>query len=163
MKWYALIRKVLPSSFAVLSAWDRKVLPSSFVSALETRRLMQKGCVGFLGYVIDLNREEVRLEDVRVVREFEDVFPEDLPGLPPEREIEFAIEVIPGTAPISHPPYRLAPAELQELRTHQEAQDTPRVVTGTLFLCDIEARVLFDFGATQSYRDCLRTWCTGIS
>ncbi|GAA0176025.1 hypothetical protein LIER_29092 [Lithospermum erythrorhizon] len=82
-----------------------------------SRRLIQKGCVGFLGYVVYLSREEDRLEDVQVVREFKDVFPEDLPGLPPEREIEFAIEIIPGMAPISLPPYRMAPAELQELQT----------------------------------------------
>ncbi|XP_058192129.1 uncharacterized protein LOC131309528 [Rhododendron vialii] len=52
-----------------------------------------------------------------VVREFPDVFPEELPGLPPEREIEFVIDLLPGTAPISIPPYRFAPAELRELKT----------------------------------------------
>ena len=49
-----------------------------------------------------------------MVNEFSDVFPEDLPGLPPEREVEFGIDVIPGTQPISIPPYRMAPAELRE-------------------------------------------------
>ena len=51
-----------------------------------------------------------------VVCEFSDVFPEDLKELPPHREIEFSIDLIPGTAPISIPPYRFAPAELQELK-----------------------------------------------
>ena len=50
-----------------------------------------------------------------VVCEFPDVFPEELPGLPPDREIEFCIDVVPGTDPISMPPYRMAPAELKEL------------------------------------------------
>jgi len=51
-----------------------------------------------------------------VVNEFSDVFSEDLPGLPPKREVEFGIDVIPGTQPISIPPYRMAPAELRELK-----------------------------------------------
>ncbi|XP_057471067.1 uncharacterized protein LOC130759868 [Actinidia eriantha] len=51
-----------------------------------------------------------------IVSEFPDVFPEDLYGLPPEREVEFSIELLPGTAPISMPPYRFAPAELRELK-----------------------------------------------
>ena len=53
---------------------------------------------------------------IDVVEEFWDVFPEELPGLPPDREIEFCIDLIPGTSPISIPPYRMAPAELAELR-----------------------------------------------
>ena len=55
----------------------------------------------------------MRLEDVPVVRDFLDVFPDDLPGLPPEREIDFPIDLVPGTTPISLPHYRMAPAELK--------------------------------------------------
>ena len=50
------------------------------------------------------------------MNEFSDVFPKELPGLPPEREIDFAIEVLSDTKPISIPPYRMAPAELKELK-----------------------------------------------
>ena len=53
---------------------------------------------------------------MRVVNEYLDVFPEELPGLPPERELEFSIDLLPGTAPISKAPYRMAPVELQELK-----------------------------------------------
>ena len=53
---------------------------------------------------------------VDVVENFWDVFPDELPGLPPDREIEFCIDLFPGTSPISIPPYRMAPAELAELR-----------------------------------------------
>ena len=64
------------------------------------------------------------LEDVPVVRDFPDVFPDDLPGLPPKREIDFPIDLVPGTTPISLPPYRMAPAELKELKTQlQELVD----------------------------------------
>ena len=52
-----------------------------------------------------------------VVREFSDVFPENLLGLPLDRELEFEIELFPGSAPVSVPPYRMAPAELKELKS----------------------------------------------
>ncbi|GKB30593.1 hypothetical protein Tco_0869994, partial [Tanacetum coccineum] len=58
---------------------------------------------------------ERRIEDVPVVRDFPEVFPEDLPGLPPTRQVEFHIELIPGAAPVARAPYRLAPAEMKEL------------------------------------------------
>ena len=52
----------------------------------------------------------MRLEDIPIVREFPDVFLDDLPGLPPDREIDFQIELAPRTEPISRAPYRMAPA-----------------------------------------------------
>ncbi|GJT29167.1 putative reverse transcriptase domain-containing protein [Tanacetum coccineum] len=58
---------------------------------------------------------ERRIEDVPVVRDIPEVFPEDLPGLPPTRQVEFHIELIPGAAPVARAPYRLAPAEMKEL------------------------------------------------
>jgi hypothetical protein len=57
------------------------------------------------------------IQDILVVCEFPDVFPEDLPGLPPERNVEFVIELKPGTAPISRRSYRMPPNELAELKT----------------------------------------------
>ena len=56
------------------------------------------------------------LEDIPVVRDFPDVFPEELPGVPPDRDVEFVIDLIPGTAPISRRPYKMAPLELAELK-----------------------------------------------
>jgi hypothetical protein len=56
------------------------------------------------------------LEDIRVACEFPDVFPEDLPGMPPDRDVEFIIELQPGTAPISRRPYKMTPKELAELK-----------------------------------------------
>jgi hypothetical protein len=64
------------------------------------------------------------LESIPVVREYPDVFPEDLPGMPPDRAVEFVIELQPGTAPISRPPYRMPPNELAELKVQlQELLD----------------------------------------
>ena len=60
------------------------------------------------------------MEDIPVVREFSDVFPGDLPGIPLDREIYFQIELAPGTEPISEAPYRMAPLELKELKVKME-------------------------------------------
>ena len=59
---------------------------------------------------------ESKLEEILVVCEYTDVFPDDLPGMPLDREIEFVIELQPGTAPISRRPYRMPPKELAELK-----------------------------------------------
>ncbi|GKC89328.1 putative reverse transcriptase domain-containing protein, partial [Tanacetum coccineum] len=59
--------------------------------------------------------EKKRLEDVPIVRDFPDVFPEDLPGLPPNRQVEFQIDLIHGAAPVARTPYRLTPSEMKEL------------------------------------------------
>jgi hypothetical protein len=59
---------------------------------------------------------ERKLEDIHVVCEFSDIFPNDLPGMPPERAIEFKIELQPGTTPIAKAPYKMSPIELTELK-----------------------------------------------
>ncbi|XP_057996241.1 uncharacterized protein LOC131175603 [Hevea brasiliensis] len=95
---------------------DRSVAPYNLVSAISARKMLRRGCQGYLALVRDTSVEGVSMENVPIVREFMDVFPEELPGLPPGREIEFCIDVVPGTNPISMPPYRMAPAELKELK-----------------------------------------------
>ena len=108
----------------VVFCGERGRAPSGLISAISARWLLQKGCKGYLAHVVDTRSNEVRLEDVPVVREFLDVFPDDLPGLPPERETDFPIDLVPGTTPISLPPYRMAPAELKELKAQlQELVD----------------------------------------
>ena len=103
---------------------EQRRAPSGLISAISARCLLQKGCKGYLAHVVDTRSSEVGLEDVPIVRDFPDVFPDDLPGLPPEREIDFPIDLVPGTTPISLPPYIMAPAELKELKTQlQELVD----------------------------------------
>ncbi|CAL8175117.1 unnamed protein product [Prunus armeniaca] len=80
----------------------------------------------YLSWIARIETEEVEKSPIQlipVVKEFSNVFPEDLHGLPPEREVEFAIEIYLDTTPISIPPYRMAPAELKELKMQlQELQ-----------------------------------------
>nr|GFC90778.1 putative reverse transcriptase domain-containing protein [Tanacetum cinerariifolium] len=65
--------------------------------------------------LVEDKSKEKRLEDVPVVRDFPEVFPEDLPGLPLIRPVEFQIDIVPGVAPVAWAPYRLAPSEMKEL------------------------------------------------
>ncbi|GJV04099.1 putative reverse transcriptase domain-containing protein [Tanacetum coccineum] len=89
------------------------------ISYTKTQEYMLKGCPVFLANVntkeTEDKSEKKRLEDVPIVRDFPDVFPEDLSGLPPTRQVEFQIDLIPGAAPVARAPYRLAPSEMKEL------------------------------------------------
>ena len=87
---------------------------------MQENKMLRKACQGYLVYAIESSNREMQLAKVPVVNKFCDVFPEDLPGLPPDREIEFEIELAPGTEPISIAPYRMAPAELKELKVQME-------------------------------------------
>ena len=96
---------------------DCRFLPTCMISALEANRLLHKGCETYLAHVIDTLTLEVTLESVPIVQEFLDVFFEDLLRLPFDRELEFDIDLLPKSAPISIPPCRMALAELKELKT----------------------------------------------
>nr|XP_027086619.1 uncharacterized protein LOC113708357 [Coffea arabica] len=95
---------------------NRRVRRLPLLSAMQAHRAIRKGCEAYLAYVVDMEKEETSLEKIPMVKDFSDVFPEDLPGLPPDREIEFEINVIPEANPISKAPYRTALAELKELK-----------------------------------------------
>ncbi|GKC79446.1 putative reverse transcriptase domain-containing protein [Tanacetum coccineum] len=88
------------------------------ISSIRTQKYINQGCQVFL---IQMMKEEEtkiperRIKDVPVVRDIMEVFPEDLPGLPPTRQVEFHIELIPGATPVVRAPYRLAPAEMKKL------------------------------------------------
>nr|GEX60166.1 putative reverse transcriptase domain-containing protein [Tanacetum cinerariifolium] len=91
------------------------------ISCTKTQKYIQKGCQVYLAQVTSKKAEdkseEKQLEDVPIVREFPKFFPEDFPGLPPARQVEFQIDLVPGAAPVVQAPYRLASAEMQELYT----------------------------------------------
>ena len=90
-------------------------MPHNLISAIIAKKMLRRGCQGYLVVVRDVEADKGAVENVPVVHEFLDVFPKELPGLPPAREIEFQIDVVPGTDPISMPPYRMAHVELKEL------------------------------------------------
>ncbi|GJV35973.1 putative reverse transcriptase domain-containing protein [Tanacetum coccineum] len=91
----------------------------NIISCTKTQKYMLKGCPIFLAHVTTKETEDKsekkRLEDVPIVRNFPEVFPEDLSGLPPTRQVEFQIDLILGAAPVARAPYLLAPSEMKEL------------------------------------------------
>ena len=75
-----------------------------------------KGCLYHIVRFQDLDSEVFPIESSPIMSEFLEVFPNDLSGIPPEREINFGIDLLPDTNPISISPYRMAPSELKELK-----------------------------------------------
>ncbi|KAJ9544144.1 hypothetical protein OSB04_023851 [Centaurea solstitialis] len=94
---------------------DRPKRDIKIVSFMKMQGHLRKECIAFMAHVIDTEAKEKRIQDIPVVREFPEVFPEELPGLPPQRQVEFHIDLVPGAGPIAKSPYRLAPSEMQEL------------------------------------------------
>ena len=86
-----------------------------FLTMIQAKRLLRQGCEAYLAHVVDINKKPPKIEEIPIVNEFLDVFPDELPGLPPDREIEFTIDLAPGTEPVSKAPYRMAPVEMKEL------------------------------------------------
>ncbi|GKC00578.1 putative reverse transcriptase domain-containing protein [Tanacetum coccineum] len=98
------------------------------ISCPKAQEYMAKGCQVFLAQISTKKEEDKsegkQIKDVPIVQDFPEVFPEDLPGLPPARPVEFQIDLIPGAAPVARAPYRLAPSEMKELSEQlQELSD----------------------------------------
>ena len=89
---------------------------SNVISAATTRTMVRKGCEAYLEYMIDTKKVEPSLLDILTVCDYPDVFPKEFPGLPPQREIEFTIDVVQGATLTSITMYRMALVELKELK-----------------------------------------------
>ncbi|WMV55117.1 hypothetical protein MTR67_048502, partial [Solanum verrucosum] len=101
-----------------------KPKPSKVISFFRARKLVGQGCLEYLAHIRELDAESPSIESIPVVSEFKEVFPIDLPSMPSDRDIDFCIDLEPGTLPISIPPYRMAPTELRELKAQiQELLD----------------------------------------
>ncbi|KAG8483030.1 hypothetical protein CXB51_021959 [Gossypium anomalum] len=123
---HSYVCETLASTDLMLLSFDEFdiILGMDWLTVHDAVKYVRKGCEAYLAYVLDSKESERRLESVPVVCEYSDVFPEELPGLPPVRKVEFGIELVPGTTPISIAPYRMEPTELKELKTQlQELMD----------------------------------------
>src|SRR3954468_22904576 len=107
------------------------IIPSEEATPKDVLTTILEGTVGMINFLFEKEKsvllvlteetgDKLEVSQIAVVREFPDVFPEDVTSLPPEREVEFSIDLIPGTAPISVSPYRMAPLELRELKGQLE-------------------------------------------
>ncbi|XP_071686768.1 uncharacterized protein [Rutidosis leptorrhynchoides] len=91
---------------------------------MKAKKSLAKGCDSFLAYVIDAKKEKKSVSDIPIVSEFPEVFPDEFPGLPPVREVEYKIELLPGSTPVAKAPYRLAPFEIRDMMSQiQELLD----------------------------------------
>ncbi|GJT77101.1 putative reverse transcriptase domain-containing protein [Tanacetum coccineum] len=100
----------------------------NIISCTKAQEYLSKGCDVFLAHITTKEAKDKsegkRLEDVPIVRDFPKVFPEDLPGISPARQVEFQIDLVPGAAPVARAPYRLAPSKMKELAEQlQELSD----------------------------------------
>ncbi|GKA25327.1 putative reverse transcriptase domain-containing protein [Tanacetum coccineum] len=107
---------------------NRRESRLTVISCSKVQKYMAKGCQVFLAQISAKKEEDKsegkQIKDVPIVRDFPEVFPEDLPGLPPARPVEFQIDLITGAAPVARAPYRLAPSEMKELSEQlQEISD----------------------------------------
>ena len=105
-----------PNEDEVTFIGERSNHLSNVISAATARTMVQKGCEAYLAYVIETEKARPSVSDIPIVSDLSDVFQEEFPELPPQREIEFAINIVPGATQASITPYRMAPLELKELK-----------------------------------------------
>ncbi|GJR23993.1 putative reverse transcriptase domain-containing protein [Tanacetum coccineum] len=132
---------------------DRSKTRLNLISCIKTEKYISRGCQVFMIQVTKKKSDEKKLKDIPVVKEFPNVFPEDLHGLPPILQVEFQIDLIPGAAPVARTPYRLAPSEMQELSNQlQELTDRGFIRPST---SPWGAPVLFVKKKDRSFRMCI--------
>nr|GEV50361.1 hypothetical protein [Tanacetum cinerariifolium] len=98
---------------------DRRESRLTVISCSKAQEYMAKGCQIFIAQISTKKEEDKsegkQFKNVQVIQDYHEVFPEDFPGLPPARLVEFQIDLIPGAAPVARAPYRLAPSKMKEL------------------------------------------------
>nr|GEZ66616.1 hypothetical protein [Tanacetum cinerariifolium] len=94
---------------------DKGVSRLKVISCIKARKYVERGCHLFLAHVTENKSKEKRMEDVPLIHDFLEVFPKELTGLPPPRQIEFQIDLVPRAAPVTRAPYRLLPSKMSEL------------------------------------------------
>ncbi|GKF27969.1 hypothetical protein Tco_0094311, partial [Tanacetum coccineum] len=123
------------------------------ISCIKAIKYVEKGSQFFLAHATKKEPSKRRVEDVPMIRDFPEVFPDDLQGLPPPRQVEFRIELVPGAAPVARAPYHLAPLEMKEL------SDQLKELSEKGFICQSSspwgALVLFIKKKDGSFRMCI--------
>ncbi|GJW03850.1 putative reverse transcriptase domain-containing protein [Tanacetum coccineum] len=94
---------------------DKGVSRLKVISCIKAHKYVERGYHLFLAHVTEKKSKEKYMEDVPIIRDFLEMFPDDLPGLPPPRQVEFRIDLVPGATPIARAPYRLTPSKMREL------------------------------------------------
>ncbi|KAK1421863.1 hypothetical protein QVD17_24549 [Tagetes erecta] len=147
------IRIPIPSGDTLNVFGEKPSKGLKLMSCIEARKCLNKKCMAFLAHVIDTKVKGKELQDIPIARDFPEVFHEDLNGLPPIREVEFKIDLIPGATPVAKASYRLASSEHQELSSQlQELSDKGVIRPST---SPLGAPVLFVKKKDGSFRMCI--------
>ena len=94
-----------------------RVISMRQILAMQFKKFCRKGCQLYAAHILETTGDETpRLEDYQVLQEFKDVFPDEIPRLPPKRDIHFTIELVPGAEPVSKTPYKMSTPEMLELK-----------------------------------------------
>ncbi|TKW69965.1 MAG: hypothetical protein DI543_29540, partial [Bradyrhizobium icense] len=96
-----LVKVNPPGKDSFMVYGDKRRVNSGIISLMKARKCLTKGCTSYLAFVIDAKKEKKVMQSIPVVCEYPEVFPEDLPGLPPDRQVEFRIDLLTGTTPIA--------------------------------------------------------------
>nr|GEX89485.1 retrotransposon protein, putative, Ty3-gypsy subclass [Tanacetum cinerariifolium] len=132
---------------------DQSKTRLNLISCIKTKRYISRGCQIFMIQVVEKKSNEKRLEDIHVVKQFPNIFLEDLPGLPPIQQVEFQIDLILGTSPVARATYRLAPSKMKELFNQlQELIDRCFIRPST---SPLGAPVLFVKKKDETFRMCI--------
>lgn len=99
----------------------------TIISVLQAITMLRKGYLAYLVYLKEQPKYDKKLRDVEVVWEFADIFPDELPRLPPDRKIEFTIDLEPQSTPVSRAPYRMVPEEVRRTQGPTSRASRPRV------------------------------------
>ncbi|KAI3732573.1 hypothetical protein L1987_63779 [Smallanthus sonchifolius] len=100
----------------ILNVYDEKLSKGlKLMSCTTAQKYLWKKCVAFLAHIVERKVNDKNLKNIPVIKDFPEVFPEYLPGLPPIRQVKFRIDLVPGANPVAKSPYRLALSEMQEL------------------------------------------------
>ncbi|KAI3686167.1 hypothetical protein L1987_79840 [Smallanthus sonchifolius] len=118
------IRIPLPSGETLRVFGEKPCKGLKLMSCTTAQKYLRKKYIAFLAHIVQKDVKEKSIQDIPIIRDFLEVFPKDLSGLPPVRQVEFRIDLIPGANPIARAPYCLAPSEMQELASQlQELSD----------------------------------------
>ncbi|GKC18771.1 hypothetical protein Tco_1020921, partial [Tanacetum coccineum] len=94
---------------------DKPARNLKIISAIKMHKYLKRECFAFLAHVVERDQKVKSIQDILVVKNYPEVFPEDLLGPPPSRQVEFQIKLVPGAAPVAKTPYHLALPEMKEL------------------------------------------------
>ncbi|KAD1378137.1 hypothetical protein E3N88_42914 [Mikania micrantha] len=148
-----VVRIPLPGGETLDIKGERSDTPLNIISCMKVHKCLRKGYTAILALITDKTEEEKRIEDIPVVRDYPDVFPEDLPGFPPPRQVQFRIDLTPRAAPIARAPYRLAPSEMHELSNQLQELLDKGFIRPSFLPCG--APVLFVKKKDGTFRMCI--------